>query len=253
MTEMRWTDNHCHLPDDPELALQMVQTAKEAGVHRLIDVGTSIEHSLKCITRANEIDGVWATAGVHPHDAKDGINGLERLAASPKVVAIGECGLDYHYDNSPRNIQREIFAKQIQLAHQRALPLVIHTRDAWDDTFDILDLEGIPSKTVFHCFTGGPEEAEAGLQRGAYLSFSGIITFPSAPELREAAALAPADRYMVETDAPYLAPVPKRGKQNHPSWVTFVGEGVAAARGVEVETVAAESWSTASDFYGLGD
>ena len=169
------------------------------------------------------------------------------------MVAIGECGLDYHYDNSPRNIQREIFAKQIQLAHQRALPLVIHTRDAWDDTFDILDLEGIPSKTVFHCFTGGPEEAEAGLQRGAYLSFSGIITFPSAPELREAAALAPADRYMVETDAPYLAPVPKRGKQNHPSWVTFVGEGVAAARGVEVETVAAESWSTASDFYGLGD
>ena len=115
MTEMKWTDNHCHLPDDPDLALQMVQTAKEAGVHRLIDVGTSIEHSLKCITRANEIDGVWATAGVHPHDAKDGINGLERIAASPKVVAIGECGLDYYYDNSPRNIQREIFAKQIQL------------------------------------------------------------------------------------------------------------------------------------------
>jgi len=251
VTKMKWTDNHCHLPEDLELASAVVQGARESGVDRLIDVGTSIEHSLQCITRASEIEGVWATAGVHPHEAKDGIEGLEQLASSLKVVAIGECGLDYHYDNSPRDVQRKIFAKQIQLAHQLALPLVIHTRDAWDDTFDILDAEGIPSKTVFHCFTGGPKEAEAGLQRGLYLSFSGIITFPSAPELREAAALTPGDRYMVETDAPYLAPVPKRGKPNQPAWVTLVGEGVATARGVEVETVAAESWRTASTFYGL--
>ncbi|MEG3596494.1 MAG: TatD family hydrolase, partial [Actinomycetota bacterium] len=141
---MNWTDNHCHLPDDMDLAAEVVQNAKDSGVHRLIDVGTSIEHSVKCIARANEFDGVWATAGVHPHDAKDGIEGLEQLVTSPKVVAVGECGLDYHYDHSPRDIQRDVFAKQIQLAHQFDLPLVIHTREAWEDTFDILDTEGTP-------------------------------------------------------------------------------------------------------------
>jgi len=251
VSDMNWTDNHCHLPDDMDLASEVVQDAKDSGVQRLIDVGTSIEHSVKCIARANRFDGVWATAGVHPHDAKDGVEGLAQLVTSPKVVAVGECGLDYHYDNSPRDVQRVVFAKQIQLAHQFDLPLVIHTREAWEDTFEILDSEGTPAKTVFHCFTGGPDEAQAGLQRGAYLSFSGIITFPNAPELREAAALTPSDRYLVETDAPYLAPVPERGKRNRPSWVTLVGEGVAAARGVGLKEVAEESWSNASRFYGL--
>ena len=114
-----------------------------------------------------------------------------------------------------------------------------------------MDKEGIPPKTVFHCFTGGPDEATAALERGAYLSFSGIVTFPSAPELRAAAALTPSNRYMVETDAPYLAPVPKRGKQNRPGWVTLVGEGVAEAREMELEDVAAETWNNAENFYGL--
>ena len=248
---MRWTDNHCHLPDDLDIALELVRTAKESGVHRLIDVGTSLEHSLKCITRANEIEGVWATAGVHPHDAKDGIEGLGELATSPKVVAVGECGLDYHYDNSPRAIQREIFAKQIQLAHQRELPLVIHTRDAWDDTFDILDFEGIPSKTVFHCFTGGPKEAEAGLQRGVYLSFSGIITFPNAPELREAAALTPADRYMVETDAPYLAPTPYRGKRNESSYITNVVDKLVDIYGLSFQEISEITTKNSKDVFGV--
>ena len=248
---MDWTDNHCHLPDDMEIAAQVVLDAEQMGVRRLIDVGTSVKRSLECLKRAERFEGVWATAGVHPHDAKTGIDGLEQLLSHPETVAVGECGLDYHYDNSPRDAQRDVFARQIQLAHQYELPLVIHTRDAWEDTFDLLDSEGVPTKTVFHCFTGGPSEANAGLERGAYLSFSGIVTFPNAPELREAASLTPPDRYMVETDAPYLAPVPQRGKANRPAWVTLVGAGVAAARGVEIEVVAAETWNNASDFYDL--
>ena len=248
---MNWTDNHCHLPDDLNEASQVVEDAKEMGVHRLIDVGTSVIRSGECISRAEQLDGVWATAGVHPHDAKDGIEGLEELLPHPKTVAVGECGLDYYYDHSPRDIQRAVFAQQIQLAHQFNLPLVIHTRDAWSDTFDLLDKEGMPPKTVFHCFTGGPDEATAAIERGAYLSFSGIVTFPSAPELRAAAALTPSNRYMVETDAPYLAPVPKRGKQNRPGWVTLVGEGVAEARGEQLAVVATETWNNAENFYGL--
>ncbi|MCH2628369.1 MAG: TatD family hydrolase, partial [Acidimicrobiales bacterium] len=135
---MNWTDNHCHLPDDLNEASHVVEDAKEMGVHRLIDVGTSVIRSGECIARAEQLDGVWATAGVHPHDAKDGIEGLEELLPHPKTVAVGECGLDYYYDHSPRDIQRAVFAQQIQLAHQFKLPLVIHTRDAWSDTFDLL-------------------------------------------------------------------------------------------------------------------
>ena len=143
-----------------------------------------------------------------------GIDGIEALLAEPEVVAVGECGLDYHYDHSPRDVQREVFAAQIALAHAHDLALVIHTREAWDDTFDILAAEGVPERTVFHCFTGGPDEARRCLDLGAYLSFSGIVTFPTADDVRAAAALCPLDRLLVETDAPYLAPVPHRGERN---------------------------------------
>ena len=248
---MRWTDNHCHLPDDIDAAAQVVASAKEAGVTRLIDVGTSVGHSIQCLRRAKEFDGVWCTAGVHPHDAKDGLEGLEDLLTAPEVVALGECGLDYYYDNSPRDVQRNIFAEQIHLAHKYQMPLVIHARDAWEDTFEILDTEGVPTNTVFHCFTGGPDEAKEGLQRDIYLSFSGIVTFPNAPELRDALAITPSDRYMVETDAPYLAPVPQRGKPNQPAWVLHVGEKMASVRGIELNQLAEESWRNASRFYGL--
>ena len=248
---MRWTDNHCHLPDDLNAAAQVVASAKEAGVTRLIDVGTSVGHSIQCLSRAKEFEGVWCTAGVHPHDAKDGLEGLEDLLTAPEVVALGECGLDYYYDNSPREVQRNIFAEQIRLAHKYQMPLVIHTRDAWEDTFEILDTEGVPTNTVFHCFTGGPDEAKEGLQRDIYLSFSGIVTFPNAPELRDALAITPSDRYMVETDAPYLAPVPQRGKPNQPAWVLHVGEKMASVRGIELNQLAEESWRNASHFYGL--
>jgi TatD DNase family protein len=144
-----------------------------------------------------------------------------------------------------------VFADQIALAHLHGLALVIHTREAWDDTFDILGSEGVPERTVMHCFTGGPDEARTCLDLGAHLSFSGIVTFPSAPELREAAALCPSDRLLVETDAPYLAPVPHRGRRNRPALVAVVGASVAATRGEEVATVAAITWRNAGTVYGL--
>ena len=171
--------------------------------------------------------------------------------ARPEVVAVGEAGLDYHYDHSPRPLQRQVFAAQVELANRRDLPLVVHSRSAWDDTLAVLDREGIPSRTVMHCFTGGPEEAEECLRRGAVLSFSGIVTFPKASEVRDAARICPLDRLMVETDSPYLAPVPHRGKPNRPALVGVVGAAVAEAKGLVVADVEQATWATTRLFYGL--
>ena len=251
----RWIDNHCHLDGDADAAEQVAE-ARSAGVVALINVGTSAERSAAGLALAAELDHVWATAGVHTHDATDGVDGLRRLlagaAADPFLVAIGECGLDYHYDHSPRDVQRSTFAAQVQLAHQMNLPLVIHTREAWDDTFDVLAVEGVPPRTVFHCFTGGPVEAERALATGAMLSISGIVTFAGATELRQAVASAPLERLMVETDAPYLAPVPHRGQRNRPALVARVGDEVARLQGRSAHEVAAATTATATDFYGLG-
>lgn len=251
---MAWTDQHCHLPpaDTPKV-VELVDEARDAGVTRLVTVGTTVDQSRRALEVARRFAGVWATAGVHPHDAKDGLDGLEELLGEPEIVAVGECGLDYHYDHSPRSVQRDVFAAQIELAHRHGLPLVIHTREAWDDTFAVLDREGVPEPTVFHCFTGGPDEATAALERGAFLSFSGIVTFPSADELRAAAAVTPLERILVETDSPYLAPVPHRGKPNRPALVPVVGAAVAAAVGREVDEVEAATTANAVAVYGLGD
>jgi TatD DNase family protein len=250
---MRFIDNHCHL--DPATAEETVAEARAAGVERLVTVGTDLPQSQQMIAIAGQHDGVWATAGVHPHDAKDGIDGLRAMVDAGVrdgvVVAVGECGLDYHYDHSPRPVQRDVFAAQIRMAHECALPLVIHSREAWDDTFTILDTEGVPPRTVFHCFTGGPDEAQAALARGCLLSFSGIVTFPSATDLHAAARTCPLDRLMVETDAPYLAPVPYRGKRNRPAWVVAVAEKVAQLQDRSLDEVAGATWTTAENFYGL--
>lgn len=251
----RWIDNHCHLDgeDDPRA---IVDEARMAGVTAMVTVGTDVERSRSCLALAERLDGVWATAGVHPHDASDGVEDLVPLvlgrAEGSKLVAVGECGLDYHYDHSPRDAQRDAFAAQVGLAHRSGLPLVIHTREAWDDTFAVLASEGVPERTVFHCFTGGPREAERALAVGALLSISGIVTFRSAGGLREAVAAAPIDRLMVETDSPYLAPVPHRGRPNRPALVTVVGHEVAALQGRPVEQVAATTSATAAAFYGIG-
>jgi TatD DNase family protein len=182
---------------------------------------------------------VWATVGLHPHEAQHGTEQLLPFVDQPRVVAIGECGLDYYYEHSDRDSQRRAFAEQIQLAHQHDLTLVVHTRDAWEETLDILDGEGVPTNTVMHCFSGGPDDARRCLDRGMYLSFSGIVTFKNAADLRDAALVCPEDRLLVETDSPYLAPVPHRGRQNQPAFVAVVGTAIAKLRGVEPEHLAA--------------
>ena len=204
----------------------------------MVTVGTDLESSRTAVEVAARRDDVRATVGLHPHDAVNGVDTIVELFDDPSVVAVCECGLDYYYDHSPRDVQRRAFAEQVQLAHQLAKPLVVHTRDAWGDTFDVLAAEGVPASTIFHCFTGGPDEARRCLDLGAFLSFSGIVTFPSAGDLREAALLCPLDRMLVETDSPYLAPVPHRGKSNQPAFVRHVAEEVARLRGIDVEEVA---------------
>jgi TatD DNase family protein len=255
-----WVDNHCHLglgarggdaaPVDAEL-----EHARRHGVVALITVGTDAASSAACVARAEQTDGVWATAGVHPHDATEGTAGvravIDRSLGAGALVAIGECGLDYHYDHSPRATQLAVFAEQVELAGALDLPLVIHTRDAWDDTFAVLDEVGVPRRTVFHCFTGGPDEAARCLERDALLSISGIVTFPSAQELRDAVRATPLRSLMVETDSPYLAPVPHRGKPNRPAWVGLVGAQVADLHEVDVALVASTTTATAAAFYGL--
>jgi len=247
---VRWIDDHCHLPEDPEQAAVVIAEAAETHVERLVTVGCDVGQSRAYQSLAAAHPGVvWATAGVHPHDAKHGLDGLEALLDEPGVVAVGECGLDYHYDHSPREVQREVFAAQIQMAHAHDLTLVIHTREAWDDTLAILRAEGVPERTVFHCFNGAPAEARRCLDLGGHLSFSGIVSFPSADDERAAAALCPKDRLLVETDSPYLAPVPHRGKRNQPAWVALVGAAVAAARDEPVEAVAEATWLNAEAVY----
>jgi TatD DNase family protein len=273
MTRGPWTDSHCHLQDldDPPEALRR---AVESGVGRIVCVGTGVDSSRRARAVARELGvassvgsdwalgpELYATVGLHPHDASSGVEGVARLLEETmpgpgaerglpgSTVGIGECGLDYHYDYSPRDVQREAFAAQVALAHQFELALVVHTRDAWHDTFAVLDAEGIPDRTIIHCFTGGPDEARRCLDAGAYLSFSGIATFKGAPEVREAVTLCPLDKMLVETDAPYLAPVPHRGRPNEPAYVPLVGALVAELKGVPVEEVAeATSAATATVF-----
>jgi TatD DNase family protein len=248
-----WIDSHCHvhdarIPDGTEAA---VRAAAEAGVIALIAVGCDRATSLAAIAVADAHPDVYATVGLHPHDAVNGVDSIADLVDTAGIVAVGECGLDYYYDHSPRETQRQVFAEQIALANARALPLVIHTRDAWDDTFAVLAETGVPARTVFHCFTGGPDEARRALDIGALLSFSGIVTFKGAPEVQAAAALCPLDRMLVETDSPYLAPVPHRGKVNRPAWVVHVGQHIADLRDVSVADLAAATTANARSVFAL--
>ena len=273
---LEWFDSHCHLqdefdrPDDgpvephADRLAGAIARASEAGVTRLVCVGTGADSSAEAVHLARSLrrpggpaaaEGVslWATVGLHPHDAVDGVDGLDGLLAAELggdapdrvVVGIGECGLDYHYDHSPRPVQREAFALQIELAHRHGLALVIHTREAWDDTFELLEAHGVPERTIVHCFTGGPDEARRCLGLGASLSFSGVVTFKNAAEVREAVALCPLDRLLVETDSPFLTPVPHRGTPNEPSRVPLVGAAVAKVKGLEAAEVAEASTANA--------
>jgi len=247
-----WTDSHCHVPwEGLENPAAVLEEARAAGVTRIVNVGTDRARSEEAIAVARAHEGVWATAGLHPHDATQGLDGIPELLTEPEVVAVGECGLDYHYDHSPRPTQREVFATQIGLAHRHDLALVIHTREAWDDTFAILEAEGVPDRTVFHCFTGGRGEARRALDLGAHLSFSGIVTFRNAVDVRDAAEVCPLDRLLVETDAPYLAPVPHRGRTNRPAYVPLVGGSIAELKGIDAAAIEESSTAAAARVFRL--
>lgn len=246
-----WTDSHCHVPWEG-VGFGVIDEARDAGVTRLISIGTDEETSAAAVGVARAHEGVWATVGLHPHEASAGVGTIEALLdGGPTIVAVGECGLDYFYEHSPRSAQKEAFAAQIALAKRNGLALVVHTRDAWDDTFDILRSEGVPDRWVLHCFTGGPYEARTAMDLGAMVSFSGIVTFKNAGDVREAAAACPLDRILVETDSPFLAPVPHRGKTNTPANVKIVGAAVAEAAGLPVETVERATWDNAERVFGL--
>jgi len=251
-------DHHCHL-DFPKLAEQradVIARARDAGVGILVTISTRIAQRDALIEIAESDPNIFCTLGTHPHNADEelhiGADEIVRLSDHPKIIGLGEAGLDYYYDNAPRDAQREGFLNHIDAARQTGLPLVIHARDADDDTAEILESEMAKGafKFVLHCFTAGPELAKRALAIGGYISFSGVVTFKSAPEIQKIAANIPADRYLVETDAPFLAPVPMRGKTNEPAFVKYTAECVAGLRGTDLDRVAAE---TTENFFKLYD
>ena len=233
-----YTDSHCHLFDTRGVdVLDVLASAWAVGVDTMVNVGCDAATTAAAIELAALHEGVHATAGLHPHEAVHGADSIAAYLDDPNVVAVGECGLDYFYEHSPRDVQRAAFADQIEMACAKHLPLVIHTRDAWADTFDVLSGSSRPDRIVFHCFTGGAAEAARCLDLGAFLSFSGIVTFKAADDVRAAARLCPPDRLLAETDSPYLAPVPHRGRTNQPAYVTAVVERLAEVRGQTTENV----------------
>jgi TatD DNase family protein len=248
-----WVDSHAHLTGLAGGADAALERARAAGVHAVVCVGTDASSSRASIELAARHAEVRATVGLHPHDATrldQEWDELSRLAAADGVVAVGETGLDYHYLHSPAAEQERAFRRHVALARQLGLALVVHSRDAWDDTFRVLADEAPPPATVLHCFTGGPAEAERALELGCRLSFSGIVTFRNAADVRAAAALTPLERLLVETDAPYLAPVPHRGRENEPAFVPLVGAAVADAAGLEPAVVAEATTASARAVFG---
>lgn len=250
----RWFDSHCHLDPLPG-ALEQLRNARREGVTGLVDVGTDLEDSLARMRGSESLENVWTTVGIHPHHADQDPRALEAVLgkAGPngKVVAIGECGLDYFRSETSRSDQQDVFEYQVLLANRLDLPLVVHVRDAWEDAFDCLRAAGVPRRIVFHCFTGGRSELVEALGIGAMISLSGIVSFPSAGELRSVVADIPADRLLIETDTPYLAPAPVRGSRNEPANTVLVGEAVASLRGVDAGEVASLTFQNACGFFGV--
>lgn len=240
-------DSHCHLDmdrfaDDREAVIARALTASVATMIT-IGAGGPMQCNYDAIALAQSHPQIFATVGTHPHDAAgltdETIGELERLAHEPKVVAIGETGLDFYYDNSPRPAQEAAFRRSIDLAKRLRLPLCVHLRDAYDDAVRIMREEHAHDVGgVIHCFSAGPTEARAFLDLGFYLSFSGIVTFKTAEDVRSAATLAPADRILIETDAPFLAPVPYRGRRNEPALVLFTAQAIADLRGTPLDELA---------------
>ncbi len=249
-------DSHCHLDylaKDEDLAA-VVARARAAGISRMVTICTKLSEFDQILGIARRFDDVYCSVGVHPHEAGDEGQGdpdrLIALADDEKVVGIGETGLDYYYEHSPRAAQQDSFRSHIAAARTTGLPLIVHARDADADTVSILqdEYDKAPYPGVIHCFTAGPGLAKAALEMGFCISLAGIVTFKNAQSLRETVAEVPDERLLVETDSPYLAPVPKRGKRNEPAFVRFTAESLAAARGQTLEAFAA---TTSDNFYRL--
>jgi TatD DNase family protein len=232
-------DSHCHLdfPDFDADRDALVARARAAGVGTMVTISTRVRRFAEIRAIAERYERIYCSIGTHPHNAAEEpdvtTDHLVRIAEDPLVVAIGEAGLDYHYDNSPRDAQAQGFRTHIAAARATQLPLVIHAREADDDTARILEEEAGkgPFPAVLHCYTGGPELARRAIALGLSISFTGIVTFKNSAALREIAKSLPADRFLVETDAPYLAPLPYRGKRNEPAYVARVVEQLAEVRG----------------------
>jgi TatD DNase family protein len=242
-------DSHCHL-DSAEFDNDreaVIERALAAGVGHMLAIGTGngppdLEAALRLAERHSAF---FATVGIHPHDAAkagpDDFIRLTDLLSHPKILAVAEIGLDYHYDFSPREVQQSVFIKQMGIAAEARKPIVIHTREAWDDTLALIERHWTPHRIggIMHCFSGGPEEARRAIDLGFYLSFGGIVTFPKALAVQQAAKFAPHDRILIETDAPYLAPVPKRGKRNEPALMVHTARKLAELRGESYEELCA--------------
>jgi TatD DNase family protein len=238
-------DTHTHL-HDPEFDTDretVIQRARQDGVDRMITIGTDLASSQNAVELAQKYDFIYATVGVHPHEVKtlpdDSYQALEELAKQPKVVAYGEVGLDYYYMHSPKDLQQKHFREQVRLARSLGLPLVIHTREASEDTLTVLKEEKAEEiGGVFHCYTGDLATAKAALNMGFFISFSGILTFPKTMELQAVAREIPVESLLVETDCPYLAPIPYRGKRNEPAYVRHVAERLAQIKALPYEELA---------------
>lgn len=238
---MTFTDSHCHLTLSDATA--NLTRARELGVLGFVVPATKLEDAPQCVAVAQAHDDVWAAVGFHPHEAKDcddaAFAEIERLASEPRVVAIGECGLDYHYDHSPRDVQREVFERHIELAKRLDKPIIVHNRESTDDMVEILGRSG--ARGILHSYTENLDVARRFIEAGFYISFSGIVTFKSADMLRGVATALPHDRVLIETDTPYLAPVPFRGKENEPAYVVKVAELLATLWSVPVDEVARQT------------
>lgn len=250
-------DTHCHLEMKQFDADRdaVIERAINAGVESFITVGSDFDHVKKCIALSEKYDPVYASIGIHPHDAKDFTetiySTLKEWSKKEKVIAIGETGLDYHYDHSPRKTQREVFRKHLSLAKETGLPAVIHSREAKQDTLEILRSSGI-NKGVMHCFSGDRDMAEQVMAMGLYISIAGPVTFQKSFRLREIARTLPDDYLLIETDAPYLAPEPFRGKRNEPAYIQHTARHIAELRGISLDDLARITTLNAKQLFGIG-
>lgn len=251
-------DSHCHMNDeryDTDRS-EVLQRAREAGVKYLVNPGADLATSEQAVRLAAAHPWIYAAVGVHPHDAKDmgeaGLQLIRHLAGKPKVVAIGEIGLDFHYDFSPREVQRHWFVEQLRLARTLKLPVIIHDREANQEVFDTLKAEhAFETGVLMHCYSGSAELARQYIRQGAMISIAGPVTFPNARKTVEVVEAVPLDRLFIETDGPYLTPVPYRGKRNEPAYVAYVAQRIAQIKGISVEEVARQTYRNAAAFFGI--